>query len=181
MASGAKFDLGLGLEGTHVLVTGGCGLIGRIVVQAFLAAGCNVTVFDLAEKHPFGDNEKNVFYQKCSITDVHAMEDAFDKAEDRFGTVATCIALASLDLSVLPQVESLADADPKDWRRVLDVNVHGTFLTAQKWLQSVRRAALDPAKASQLKNIGLVIVGSVAGRFGVRTMPAYSAGKAAVQ
>ena len=30
------FDLSLGLEDTKVLVTGGCGLIGRVVVDAFL-------------------------------------------------------------------------------------------------------------------------------------------------
>lgn len=37
-----SFDLSLGLEGTHVLVTGGNGLIGRVVVKAFLAAGATV-------------------------------------------------------------------------------------------------------------------------------------------
>lgn len=40
------FELGLGLEDTHVLVTGGSGLIGTVVVDAFLAAGdCIATVY----------------------------------------------------------------------------------------------------------------------------------------
>lgn len=43
------FSLDFGLKETHVLVTGGCGLIGRVVVQAFLAAGANVSIIDLAE------------------------------------------------------------------------------------------------------------------------------------
>lgn len=34
-----SFDVGLGLEGVHVLCTGGAGLVGRGVVEAFLAAG----------------------------------------------------------------------------------------------------------------------------------------------
>lgn len=178
--SESSFDLGLGLDSTHVLITGGSGLIGRVVVNAFLAAGSNVSILDITDSHPFEEN-KNVFYQKCSIADIHAMEEAFDKAEEHYGTVETCVALASLDLSVLTQSESLADADPKEWQRVFEVNIHGTFVTAQKWLQSIRRASLDPAKVDKLRNVGLVIIGSVAGRFGVRSMPAYSAGKAAVQ
>lgn len=39
MTGESKFDVGLGLEGVHVLCTGGAGLIGRGVVEAFLAAG----------------------------------------------------------------------------------------------------------------------------------------------
>lgn len=176
-----NFDLGLGLEGTHVIVTGGCGLIGRVVVNAFLAAGCNASVLDLAEKHPFHGQGKKVFYSKCDITDASAMATAFSQTEERFGPVETCVALASLDLSVLQQSESLADMDSGEWKRVLDVNVNGTFNTCQQWLRSVRRATQSAEQTASLKNVGCIIVGSVSGRFGERTMAAYSAGKSAVQ
>lgn len=176
------FDLGLGLEGTHVLVTGGCGLIGRVVVEAFLAAGSNVSVLDIADAHPFGpEHTSSIHYQKCDITDSAAMAAAFEQAEGRFGPVATCVALASLDLSVLQQSESLADLDPSEWKRVLDVNVNGTFNTCQQWLRSVRRATQSSGRSEEMRNVGVVIVGSVSGRWGERTMAAYSAGKSAVQ
>lgn len=175
-------DLGLGLDGTHVLVTGGCGLIGSVVVRAFLAAGSNVSILDLTDRHHFEDEHgKSIFYRKCDITDSNAVSEAFEEAEASFGPVETCVALASLDLSVLQQSESLADMNPKEWQRVFDVNIHGTFNTCQQWLQSVRRATMDPAKKDRLRNVGLVIIGSVSGRFGERTMAAYSAGKSAVQ
>lgn len=175
------FDLGLGLENTHVLITGGCGLIGRVVVNAFLTAGSKVSVFDIVEDHPFDPASVHLAYAKCDITDSSAVAAAFQETEKRFGPVECCVALASLDLSVLQQSESLADMDPAEWRRVFDVNLNGTFNTCQQWLRSVRRAAQTEQTSRQLKNVGLVIMGSVSGRFGERTMAAYSAGKSAVQ
>jgi len=180
-ANATPFDISLGLEDTHVLVTGGCGLIGRVVVQAFLAAGSKVTVLDIHSTSPF-DNTQNpkVSYFQADITkDIDA---AFARAEQTFGPVECCIALASLDLSVLTQSESICDMDPAEWRRVMDVNVNGTFLTARRWLQGIRKASASGETSNvRLKNVGLVIMGSESGRFGVRTQPAYAAGKSAVQ
>lgn len=181
ISSNTPFDLDLGLHGTHVLITGACGLIGSVVVHAFLSAGCKVTILDITEDCPFDESDENITYIKADITNVEQMDEAFMMAEVYFGPVETCVALASLDLSVLQQSESLADMDPRTWQRVFDVNVHGTFLTCQRWLRSVRNAASDPVKADRLKNVSLVIMGSESGRFGVRTMAAYAAGKSAVQ
>lgn len=175
------FDIGLGLHDTHVLVTGGCGLIGRVVVHAFLAAGARVTIVDLDVDYPFDLNNSNLLYTIADITNIEQMDKAFADAEKKFGPVETCIALASLDLSVLQQSESLADMDPRTWQRVFDVNINGTFMTCQRWLRSIRSAASDTQQASKLRNVSLIIIGSESGRFGVRTMAAYAAGKSAVQ
>jgi NAD(P)-dependent dehydrogenase (short-subunit alcohol dehydrogenase family) len=179
--SKTAFDIDVGLQGTHVLVTGGCGLIGRVVVHAFIAAGARVTIIDLDVGCPFDLNNSNLFYATADITNIEQMDKAFADAEKKFGPVETCIALASLDLRVLQQSESLADMDPKTWQRVFDVNINGTFMTCQRWLRSIRGAASDPQQASKLRNVSLVIIGSESGRFGVRTMAAYAAGKSAVQ
>lgn len=179
--SNTPFDLDLGLRDTHVLVTGGCGLIGKVVVHAFLSAGCQVTILDITEECPFDQEDKNILYMKADIANVTQLDEAFDQAERRFGLVETCIALASLDLSVLEQSETLIDMDPQTWQRVFDVNINGTFITCQRWLRSIREAASNPKHAAELQNISLVIMGSESGRFGVRTMAAYAAGKSAVQ
>ena len=179
--STTPFDLDLGLRGTHVLITGGCGMIGKVVVHAFLAAGCDVTIVDINESCPFDENDRHIIFERADITKANEVDHAFEIAEETFGPVQTCIALASLDLSVLEQSESLANMDPKRWQRVFDVNVNGTFLTCQRWLQSVKGATLDEEWASQMRNVSLVIMGSESGRFGVRTMAAYAAGKSAVQ
>ena len=176
------FDLNLGLSRTHVLVTGGYGMIGKIVVQAFLAAGGHVTVLDINDRSPFDvEDDEKIFYVKTDIANAEQVEAAFNSAEARFGPVLTCVALASLDLSVLSQCESLADMEPTTWQRVFDVNINGTFNTCRSWLRSVRRAVSHPGEAVNLRNVCLIIMGSESGRFGVRTMAAYAAGKSAVQ
>lgn len=121
--STSPFDVDLGLTATHVVVTGGRGLIGKVVVHAFLAARARVTVIDLEGNCPFDLNEPNLLLCVADITNVEQMDKAFDDAENKFGPVQTCIALASLDLSVLPQSESLADMDPTTWQKVFDVNI----------------------------------------------------------
>ncbi|GAB7347018.1 hypothetical protein MBLNU459_g3166t1 [Dothideomycetes sp. NU459] len=181
-------DLGLGLEGTHVLVTGGAGLIGSVVVSAFLSAGADVTSLDIShsdatehDRIELGEAERGRLTRlPCDITSETSTQQAWDTAVRNFGTVETCIALASLDLSVLPQTDSLCDMDPATWGRVLNTNVGGTFLTAQFWLRGIREHG-RATNSRPLKNPGLIMIGSEAGHFGVRTQAAYSASKSAVQ
>lgn len=181
-------ELGLGLEGTHVVVTGGGGLIGSVVVSAFLSAGANVSSLDLSHAdtatpkvtEPDESGHGRLIQLHCDITSISSMEKAWKLAQEIFGTVETCIALASLDFSVLPQTDSLCDMDPATWTKVLNTNVGGTFLTAQLWLKGIRDH-VRRSSAPPLKNPGLVMIGSEAGHFGVRTQAAYSASKSAVQ
>ncbi|KAL5392246.1 hypothetical protein DPSP01_000762 [Paraphaeosphaeria sporulosa] len=75
----------------------------------------------------------------------------------------------------------ICDADPEVWQSVFQTNISGTFLTAQRWLRGIRETLKEPGDASRLKNVGLIIMGSESGAFGVPGCPAYAAGKAAVQ
>jgi NAD(P)-dependent dehydrogenase (short-subunit alcohol dehydrogenase family) len=101
-------------------------------------------------------------------------------ASATFDAVACCIALAALDLSVLPHHESLADMDVEQWRRTQQVNIEGTFLTARTWLRHLREHS-QVSKKAELKNVGLIIVGSESGHFGERGNADYASGKSAVQ
>lgn len=189
MSKPSPLDLGLGLEGTHVLVTGGAGIIGSAVVHAFLSAGANVSSLDISHASDEGatlssfttGQEGSQSIQLCAdITDMASMTTAWGTSTSRFGTVEVCVALASLDLSTLPQTESILDANPETWSRVLGINVGGTMLTAQLWLRGIRdHQAQQPGV--RLRNPGLVLVGSEAGHVGVRTCAAYAAAKSAVQ
>ncbi|KAJ0121891.1 Carbonyl reductase family member 4 [Diaporthe amygdali] len=189
MPASSPLSLGLGLEGTHVLVTGGAGIIGSAVVHAFLSAGANVSSIDIshgpdesATPSPYNIGQKDGHYVKISadISNAASLTTAWDKAKTLFGTVEVCVALASLDLSVLPQTDSIVDASPADWSRVLDINVGGTMLTAQLWLRGVRDHQTQRSGV-ELRNPSLILVGSEAGHFGVRTCAAYAAAKSAVQ
>jgi len=73
-----SFDIGLGLEDTHVVVTGGAGMIGTVVVTAFLKAGAYVSVFDLV---PTELQHERLDVQIVDITDERGLVSAFEKQE----------------------------------------------------------------------------------------------------
>ena len=174
-------DLSLNLTGTHVLVSGGVGFIGSAVVTAFLSAGARVTSLDLRDTPPRPEHP-NFQYFSCDISDESRLSNAFSLASETFGPVACCIALASLDLSVLPHHESLADIDVQQWRRTHQVNVEGTFLTARTWLRQLREYARTLKEGhDRLENVSLIIVGSESGHFGERGNADFASGKSAVQ
>ncbi|KIV87090.1 hypothetical protein PV11_02660 [Exophiala sideris] len=167
------FDIGLGLEDTHVLVTGSSGAIGSVVVSAFLSAGCFVSAFDIVESKT--GPHRRLHSQLVDTTNDVGLGQAMETARQKFGVISTCIAVAGLDLSYLPH-GSLADMPLVDWQRIMTVNVDGTFLTCRAWLRGIRDHATP-----QTRNISAVIFGSEAGRFGVSASAVYATSKAAIQ
>ncbi len=157
----ATIDLDLGFAGTHVLVTGGSGFIGSATVSAFLSAGAFVTSLDLDPS-------------KLTITHPNLLSLRGDISSEE--ALSTAFAFASLDLSVLPHHDSLIDLPIEQWRRTFQVNVEGTFLTARTWLRQI-----NENKNKEMRNVGLVIIGSESGSFGERGNADYASGKAAVQ
>jgi NAD(P)-dependent dehydrogenase (short-subunit alcohol dehydrogenase family) len=171
-------DLSFSLEDTHVLITGGTGFIGAATVNVLLAAGARVTSLDL--KAPPRLESPKFRFLSCDISSEEELTFAFRQSAKAFGPVATCIALASLDLSVLDHHESLVDMDVEQWRKTHRVNVEGTFWTARTWLRGLK-AVSGTEEAASLKNVSLIIIGSESGWFGERGNADYSAGKSAVQ
>ncbi|THZ35932.1 NAD(P)-binding protein [Aureobasidium pullulans] len=172
-------DLGLGLEDTHVLVTGGDGIMGSIIVSAFLSAGANVSSLDITHPQDSQPSVESLSPGKllnlhADITSTSSLTTAWDSATSAFGTVECCIAAAGLDLSVLPQ-SGITDMDPSTWNRIFTTNIHGTFLTTKFWLRGLRDHVSSSSSSSantEIKNPGFIIMGSEAGHFGVETQAA---------
>lgn len=80
-------DLSLGLSGSHVMVTAVAEHIGRVVVNAFLAAGALVSAFDIEECELSSFANENLQFSRSSfdVTDEVAVEDAFCRARLKFG------------------------------------------------------------------------------------------------
>jgi NAD(P)-dependent dehydrogenase (short-subunit alcohol dehydrogenase family) len=181
MNSMDTLPLDLDLAERSVVVTGGAGLIGRVVVDHFLAAGSKVSSLDIvypnegcSEPDPTRPALRAIH---CDVSNEVSIHQAFATATLAHGPIEICIALASLDLSVL-EPAAFADASLSQLQRVLSVNVTGTWLTARAWMRGLRQAKQDGVA---LGHPNLIIIGSESGHFGERHAVDYSLGKSAVQ
>jgi NAD(P)-dependent dehydrogenase (short-subunit alcohol dehydrogenase family) len=169
-------SLDLGFQNQHVLVTGGSGLIGRVVVSHFLAAGANVSSLDITHTLTSPTPRQTNIY--CDVGMEDNVRQSFEYAAQVYGPVSICVALASLDLSVLSP-SSFADASFSQLKNVLEVNVCGTWLTAREWVRGLKN--LEVEAAPEGFNPCLIIIGSESGHFGERSNAEYSLAKSAVQ
>lgn len=176
-------DVSLDLADTHVLVTGGGGLIGTVVVDAFRAAGAKVSSLDIKySKEPrFVPSEvlsePGYVEHHVNTTSEESVKAAFDFAIEKQGPLSVCIALAALDLSVLQHVGSATELSVEQFRKTFDVNVTGTFITCREWQRRLEKLPKD----TELKNKSLIIIGSEAGTYGSGANVDYGTSKSAVQ
>ena len=137
------------------VVTGGASGIGAAVTGRLRAAGDTVTVWDLAG----GDIT-------CDISDHDSVATAMAQTLDAVGVPHRVVACAGVGASGM-----LLDQSPQDWRRVLDVNLTGTWLT-------IREAARAMVAAGTPGSI--LAVSSISGTLADRDMGAYCVSKAGI-
>jgi NAD(P)-dependent dehydrogenase (short-subunit alcohol dehydrogenase family) len=125
------FNLGSGLEGRKVIVTGGTGGIGREICLGFAAAGANVAVVDLDQAKADavvteleGGPHLAVGHDLRSVADQHV---ALDKALAAFGRLDVLVQTAA----VLVRRPSVFDVTEADWDFQHDINLKASFFFAQ--------------------------------------------------
>jgi NAD(P)-dependent dehydrogenase (short-subunit alcohol dehydrogenase family) len=155
---------GAPLQGRRALVTGGAAGIGRATVERMLAEGARVASVDIDE-HAAGDAA--VFL--ADVSDEQAVERAFELASNELGGLDTIVVNAATQLH---GEDDRADRlQAAVWKRTLDVNLTGAFLTAKHGL----RALLASGGGA------VVFTASPAGLYGIAPrLDAYSASKAGV-
>ncbi len=137
------------------IVTGGGSGIGSAVVGRLRKAGKNVVVWDVKG----GDIA-------CDISDPDAVTAAIGKTVADHGAPDRLVACAGVGASGM-----LLDQSPEDWRRVIDTNLTGTWLT----MRAVARAMVDAGARGSI-----VAVSSISGTVADRDMGAYCVSKAGV-
>jgi NAD(P)-dependent dehydrogenase (short-subunit alcohol dehydrogenase family) len=141
------------LEDRVVLVTGAAGGIGAAVCEAFRDCGARCLGVDL---------RGGGAVEHCDVTDADSVESAFDACA-RLGPITDVVHAAGV-LSL----GAVADVEPAEFRRVVDVNLTGSFLVAR-------------AAARRLGEGGtLTFVSSQAGLQGGALWAAYAASKGGV-
>jgi NAD(P)-dependent dehydrogenase (short-subunit alcohol dehydrogenase family) len=153
-----------------IVVTGAARGIGAGIVEAALATGAAVALFDLdigrAEEtagrlDPSGNR---TFVSAADVADPTSLAQAAERAENRLGPLDGWVNNAGI-VQMIPA----AEISPEAWDREFKINVAGVMNGAQ--------AAF---RAFQGKGGAIVNIASNAGKVGFPNMSAYNASKAAV-
>ena len=157
-----------------VLITAGASGIGRIMALRFLRQGAKVFVIDLDasalralahEVNEIADEAPaRLLTAVCDIGQRQAVEAVVPQAIEALGGLDVLINNAGVAGPTAP----LESFDPDAWEQVMQVNLNGTF--------NVTRMAIPALKASD-NNPSIIIMSSVAGRYGYPNRSAYSTSK----
>ena len=162
----------LPLSGRVAVVTGAASGIGRATALALADAGAAVVVADVDEAGGITTVEqaegagRTARFVACDVSVEDEVEAAIRTATETFGRLDVLVNNAGIEGPVLP-VHAQA---PSDWRRVFEVNVHGTFY-------GIRHAL--PLLVAAERGV-IVNVASVAGLDAFPLHAAYAASKHAV-
>jgi 2-dehydro-3-deoxy-L-rhamnonate dehydrogenase (NAD+) len=158
------------LDGQVAVVTGGAQGLGLAFAKRILASGAKVCLWDVngdrlqAAKTELGGGAVETVV--VDIVDADAVVAAHGRTESVLGPVSVLVNSAG----IAGPNHTLEAYPVADWKRVIDINLHGTF--------HVNRAVVPSMKA---KGYGRIVnVASIAGKEGNPNASAYSASKAAV-
>lgn len=122
-----SWNLGAGLEGRGVIVTGAAGGMGREVTKAFAAAGARIMAVDLAEEA--GESllaeleGSGHCFRALNVCDLSAHRPLVQDTLNEFGDVYALVHLAA----VLRRQADLAEVTEHDWDIQVDTNLKATF------------------------------------------------------
>ncbi|HCM28707.1 MAG: short-chain dehydrogenase [Treponema sp. GWB1_62_6] len=120
------------LTGRKAFITGGAKGIGRSAALAFAEAGADVAIVDM-DTESAETTVKEVkalgvrsVYVKADITDPYDVDRMMEKILAEFKTVDIAFNNAGICVNEKAEVMSY-----ENWKRVIDVNLNGVFLTAR--------------------------------------------------
>ncbi len=157
--------------GQSAVVTGGANGIGYAVAERLCRAGAQVAVWDSDTES--GEKAVDVLqdigrasFVSADVTDPDSVTDALARTERAIGPIAIAVNSAGI-----AGMNATVDEYPIDeWKRVLDVNLNGTFYVNRMVVPGMRD-----------RNYGRICnIASIAGKEGNPNASAYSASKGGV-
>ncbi len=151
------------------VITGGAQGLGFAIAQRLLASGAKVSLWDMnadalaAAVTALGSNASS---KLVDITDFNGLKRVHAEVEAEQGPVSILVNSAG----IAGKNATLEDYDLDEWRKVVAINLDGTFY--------VNKVVIPSMKA---RNYGRIVnISSVAGKEGNPNLSAYSAAKAGV-
>src|ERR1700747_370369 len=155
-------------EDKTVLVTGAGSGIGAACVRRLFAEGASIAAADVRKEEvdkvvsEFGDSDR-IYCAGVDVADRDQVAPFVSGAVRRFGKLHGLVNSAGIR-----GVGNVLDTDPEVWRKVLSVNLEGTF----KMCQAVARAVKEAQTPAAIVNLS-----SAAGIRGVPNRLPYAASK----
>ena len=155
-------------EDKTILVTGAGSGIGAACVRRLFAEGASIAAADVRKEEldkvvsEFGNSER-IFGFGVDVSDRDQVAAFVSGAVRRFGKLYGLVNSAGIR-----GVGNVLDTDPEVWRKVLSVNLEGTFNMCQAFARAVKEAQTPAA---------IVNLSSAAGIRGVPNRLPYSASK----
>ena len=169
------------LEGRVAIITGGAQGIGLAIAERFLASGARLALWDI-DAAKLEEAKKHLAQPaRVSTTVVELTDDAAVAA----ATARTLAAAGRIDIlvnnaGITGGNGTTWELDPAVWRRTIEVNLIGPYLTCRHVVPVMLKAA-GGAGGSGGKGYGRIVnIASVAGKEGNPNASHYSASKAGV-
>lgn len=155
----------------HVVISGGGSGLGLGLASRYLKRGINVSVLDLAinderkqllEKLAIAHHASWRFFE-TDVTNANILKNNIEQAISKFGEIDLAVNSAGVVIN-----KSLADTRPEDFKRVIDINLNGSFNFASAVLPNMKpgaRLALIASIAGLVSNYAYSAYG--ASKFGV--------------
>jgi NAD(P)-dependent dehydrogenase (short-subunit alcohol dehydrogenase family) len=151
-------------EGKTALVSGAARGIGRATAELFSREGYATVGFDVADEET-GAGERDWALERCDVADEDAVAALVEAVASEHGRIDVLANIAGVVL-----VKPLAETEWDEFKRVVDVNLGGTFLTCKHVIPVMQRQGGG----------AIVNLGSVSGHVGQVDHSLYGATKGAI-
>ena len=152
-------------ENRTVVVTGGARGMGASHARGFIAEGANVVIADVVDQEGQSLVDElggRAIFSRLDVTSEADWAATVTAAENAFGPVSVLVNNAGI-----VHFARIADTEPADWSRVIDINLTGTYLGIRALASSMRKAGGG----------AIVNISSGAGMSGAFGLGAYVASK----
>lgn len=149
--------------GTHILVTGASSGLGQHFAQTLADAGARVSLAARRE-HALLETVEAIRARRgqavataMDVTDPGSVEAALDRAEGAFGPVSVLVNNAGVT-----ETRAAIDVDPPGWDTVMDTNLKGAWLAAQRTARRMIAREAGGSIVNIASILGLRVAGAVA-------------------
>jgi len=168
MKKNIKNNTCIDLSGKVAVIVGGTGSIGEEIALGFLISQATVVVAGRSKEtissrlNQLLKNPQKIVYEKANVLSENSVKKFYNVVMERYGKIDIVVLTHGIQLR-----KSFVDIDIKEWKKIIDINLTGTFLICKYFTDSM-------IKRKQGKIIG---ISSLTSEFGIRDVAAYAASK----